>query len=153
MSTLKKFSLDNLSPEAKKAFGWVAAVAVAMAHVQGVFMAHFSEATFLWMYPLLLALPGLLSMILLPGQFKRWYRWAAILGLAFSVYADVLPAVLIIGETYALHRAWAVERTSSLKDVFTFNSRRKLAAEAAGAQTDSRSSKKSKAATGQADES
>lgn len=148
MSIFKKFSADNLSPEARKAFGWIAAAAVAMAHVQGVFMAHFSEATFLWMYPLLLAVPGLLSMILLPGQFKRWYRWAAILGLSFSVYADVLPAVLIIGETYALHRAWAVERTSSFKDVFTFNSRRKPAAKAAQVQPKPPASKKSKAATG-----
>lgn len=150
MSIFQKLSPATMSPAAKKVLGWAAAAAVSMAHVQIVFGTHFSEATFIWMYPLLLAVPGILSMILLPGQFKRWYRWGAVLGLSFSVYADVLPAVLVIGETYVLHRAWVVERTSTFKDVFTFNSRRKLSAEAAGGSAGSRSSGKSKAATGPA---
>lgn len=147
MSTALRNPFTNLKPGTRTALGWILAAAVSMAHVQLVFAARFNEATFIWMYPLLLAVPGLLSMILLPGQFKRWYRWAAILGLAFSVYAEVLPLVLIIGQTYALHRAWAVERTSALKDLFTLSSRRKPVAGSAEAQTDSRSSKKPKAAT------
>lgn len=113
-------SLKNLTPGWKKALGWAAAAAVSIAHIQILFRIQMSEENFLWMFPLLLALPAIVSIILLPGEIRHWYRWAAILGLAFSVYLEVLPLVLAIGGTYALHRAWFIERTLPVRDLIRF---------------------------------
>lgn len=114
---------ERLSPFWKMALGWIIAAAVSIAHIRIIFSVQMTEANFMWMYPLLIAAPGIISMILLPGEIRHWYRWAAIIGLSFSVYAEALPLVLAIGGTYALQQAWVTERTLSLKDIITFNRR------------------------------
>ncbi|MCC3299457.1 hypothetical protein [Arthrobacter caoxuetaonis] len=125
------FSLKTLSPGWKKALGWVLAAAVSIAHIQILFRIQMPEDHFLWMYPLLLAVPAIVSTILLPGEIRHWYRWAAIIGLSFSVYVEALPLVLAIGGTYALHQAWAVERTLPVGDLIRFRRSPKLAEAAA----------------------
>ncbi|MCC3292845.1 hypothetical protein [Arthrobacter sp. zg-Y1110] len=138
-------SISNLPPFWLKTFGWFVTAAISIAHIRLVFSAHLPEAHFMWMYPLLLAIPAIVSIILLPGEARHWYRWGAVIGLSFSVYADALPLVLVIGGTYALHRAWVTERTLSLKDIFTFNRRPKSAEAPETKKTGSRSAGTSKA--------
>lgn len=73
-----------------------------------------------WAVPLLVVLPGIISMTLLPRGWKRWYRWAALLGLVLMVLeSSANPFVVILfGETWMLHRAWITERTVPVKHLF-----------------------------------
>ncbi|ACL42355.1 hypothetical protein Achl_4404 (plasmid) [Pseudarthrobacter chlorophenolicus A6] len=73
-----------------------------------------------WAVPLLIVLPGIISMTLLPGGWKRWYRWAALLGLVLMVLeSSSNPFVVILfGETWMLHRAWITERTIPVRNLF-----------------------------------
>ena len=75
---------------------WVAVSAVAYLHAQFLFIAPYTTETISWMLPLLLALPGLLTMILLKNGFRRWYRWAAICLLFTTTFTDSAVAVLAI---------------------------------------------------------
>ncbi|QOD05910.1 hypothetical protein [Pseudarthrobacter sp. BIM B-2242] len=93
---------------------WVAVSAVAYLHAQFLFIAPYTSETISWLLPLLLALPGLLTMILLKNGFRRWYRWAAICLLFTTTFTDSAVAVLAVGEAWALHRQWVVEREGPL---------------------------------------
>lgn len=93
---------------------WIAAAAVAYLHAQGLFVVPYTADTISWLLPLLLVLPGLLTMVLLKNGFRRWYRWAAICLLFTTTYADSAVAVLAVGEAWALHRQWVVERDGTL---------------------------------------
>lgn len=93
----------------KQPFGWAAVIAVAAVHIQTVMALPFSPDTVGWLFPVLLGLPALATMILLPRGYRRWYRWAA-LGLLFlTTYSDSVPLVLTVGEAWALHRQWVTE--------------------------------------------
>ncbi|MCU6479105.1 hypothetical protein [Arthrobacter sp. A2-55] len=107
----------------RPALAWVLATAVAAIHILAVFSIPFTPSTFVWLYPLAIIAPGAATMILLPGAWRRWYRWAALLALSFNVYPDILPAVLFVGECWALHQSWAVERHVPLKGILTFRHR------------------------------
>lgn len=74
-----------------------------------------------WLVPLLIVLPGIVTMTLLPGGWKRWYRSVALLALALMILeTNLRDAFLIIlfGETWILHRAWITERTVPVKHLF-----------------------------------
>jgi hypothetical protein len=62
-----------------------------------------------------MVLPGIATMVLLRGGFARWYRWAAILGLLLTTYADSTQVVLIVAETWALHRQWITETPGGIR--------------------------------------
>lgn len=107
-----------------RAFSWRRPVAVtgsilaAAGHVWVLFNAPVSAATAIWVLPLLVIAPGLVTMILLHGG-RRWYRWAGILALTGTTDPEYLPYVLITVEAWALHRHWFVERDKPLRDLFT----------------------------------
>lgn len=100
----------------RTAGAWAACTAVAWLHVSVVLNAVFPAGISLWAIPLSLLAPGIITTVLL-RSWRRWYRWAGIAVLAFSTYADVLPAVLLVLETWALHRAWVVERRVPMKSL------------------------------------
>lgn len=96
---------------------WAACTAVAWVHVGITLNAVYPAGISFWAVPLSLLAPGIITTVLL-RDWRRWYRWAAIAFLAFSTYADVLPAVLLVAETWALHRAWVTERTVPMSGLF-----------------------------------
>lgn len=101
----------------RTAGAWAACTAVAWIHVGIIMNAVYPAGISLWAVPLSLLAPGIITTVLL-RSWRRWYRWAAIGALAFSTFPDVLPAVLLVAETWALHRAWVIERTVPLNSLF-----------------------------------
>jgi hypothetical protein len=110
---------------------WAAAAVFAFAHIfalatlimlgPGVF----STDLMSWMYPLAVVFPGIISMTLLPGGWKRWYRWAALLGLAMMLFESSNPyIVILVGETWILHQSWVTERRIGLKHLFNASQRK-----------------------------
>ncbi|GAA4033760.1 hypothetical protein GCM10023063_16980 [Arthrobacter methylotrophus] len=112
---------------------WVAAAAFTFAHIFALASLILLGPGFLsmdimsWVFPLAVVLPGIITMTLLPGGWKRWYRWAALLGLAMMLFENSNPYIVILfGETWILHRSWVTERTIGLKHLF--NSKQRKAA-------------------------
>lgn len=108
-----------------KAAHWMAVMIAAALHVIVLFAVTFPAGTVLWMFPLLVAAPGLLTMILIPGAWRKWYRWAVIVSLAFSVYPELLALVLAVGTAWALYRSWFAERDFPLRKLFTAGLRKR----------------------------
>ena len=102
-----------------KAAHWMAVMIAAALHVVVLFAVTFPTGTVLWMFPLLVVAPGLLTMLLVPGAWRKWYRWAVVVFLAFSVYPELLAIVLTVGTAWALYRSWFVERDFPLNKLFT----------------------------------
>lgn len=88
-------------------------------HVAAVFAATFPAATAIWLFPLFFLLPGLLTMILLPGAWRYWYRWLVLAFLCVTVVQDALALVLFTGQAWALYRSWFLERTVPLAKLFS----------------------------------
>lgn len=113
--TGKKTFLDRLRGFDWKAPAlWVSAALAAYVHAQVLNIIPYTVETISWLFPLVLAAPGLLTMLLLRNGFRRWYRWAAICLLFTTTFPDSATAVLVVGETWALHRQWVTERAGSL---------------------------------------
>lgn len=110
-----------------KAAHWMAAMIAATVHISVLFSATFPTGTVLWLFPLLVAAPGLLTMLLIPGAWRRWYRWAVVVFLAFSVYPELLAIVLTVGTAWALYRSWFAERDFPLNKLFTAGIRKRPA--------------------------
>lgn len=102
-----------------KAGAWALAVGAAWLHIIVLAGTTFPAGTIYWGLPLMLAAPGLITMVV-TRSWRRWYRWAAVMGLTLTTYADMMPAVFIIAQSWALHRSWAVERTAPLRDLLRF---------------------------------
>lgn len=88
-------------------------------HVAVIFAATFPAATAVWLFPLFFLLPGLLTMILLPGAWRHWYRWLVLGALCLVVVQDALALVLFTGQAWALYRSWFVERSIPLGRLFS----------------------------------
>jgi hypothetical protein len=116
-----RFTRQGLAGPAR----WVAAAVVTFAHIFALASLILLGPGFLsmdlmsWIFPLAVVFPGIISMTLLPGGWKRWYRWAALLGLAMMLFEASNPYIVILfGETWILHRSWVTERTVPVKDLF-----------------------------------
>lgn len=118
MSILTKITSRINSGTARGLGRWAAAGAFSVLHVIGMWAAFVlpSPEVVGWLFPLVTILPGLLSMTLLPGGWKRWYRWSAILGLTLNAVDPFI--IILIGQTWALHRCWVIERTLPVKELF-----------------------------------
>lgn len=101
---------------------WAACAAASVLHLVLLYSVPLAGANALAIYLGIVLLPGLLTMILLPGAWGYWYRWAALAGLSVATFSDMFIAVLLIGETWALHRSWEVERGATLRDLFRLRS-------------------------------
>lgn len=101
------------------ALAWLACGAVAALHAWTLSTAPYQASSVMWVFPLLVLVPGLVSMLLLPGEIRHWYRWLTILGLTYSSYAEFITPIVFIGTLWALHRAWVLEREVPLKKLFT----------------------------------
>lgn len=102
---------------------WMAAAAVATLHILGlvVVLNVAPMGVLVWVAPAFIVLPGIVTMTLLPGGWKRWYRWGALLALVmmFLEYPSPNPfVVLLVGETWMLHRSWVTERRIHIKNMF-----------------------------------
>jgi cell division protein FtsW (lipid II flippase) len=104
---------------AAKTLAWLACGAIAGLHSWTLSAAPYQAATVMWVFPLLVLVPGLVSALLLPGELRHWYRWIAILGLTYSSYAEFIGPITFIGTLWALHQAWVIERTVPLRTLFT----------------------------------
>lgn len=116
-----RFTRQALAGPAK----WVAAAFSSFVHIFALASLILFGPFFLsmdamsWIFPLLVVLPGIITMTLLPGGWKRWYRWAALLGLAMMLTESSNPyIVILVGETWILHQSWVTERTVRIKDLF-----------------------------------
>lgn len=113
-----RFSREALAGPAR----WVAAAAFTIVHIIAVALVLnlLPMDIIWWLVPLMIVFPGIVSMTLLPGGWKRWYRWVALLGLVLMVLeSSSNPFVVILfGETWILHRIWVTERTAPVKDLF-----------------------------------
>ena len=113
-----RFSRQGLAGPAR----WAAAAAFTIGHIITVALALnlLPMDIIWWLVPLLIVFPGIVTMTLLPGGWKRWYRWAALLGLVLMVLESSSNPfiVILIGETWMLHRAWITERTVPVKALF-----------------------------------
>lgn len=102
-----------------KAGAWALCIGAAWLHIIVLAGTVFPDGTIYWGLPLMLAAPGLVTMAV-TRSWKRWYRWAAVMGLTLTTYTDMMPAVFIVAQSWALHRSWVVERTVPLRDLLTF---------------------------------
>lgn len=102
---------------AARAGAFLACMAGAWAHVLLLLTVQFPPGTVIWALPLLLAAPGILTMAL-TRSWRRWYRWAAVLGLSFTTVPSILALVIIVAETWSLHRSWVIERDRPLRELF-----------------------------------
>lgn len=114
----------STTPETRRQFAsragaFIACLAGAWAHVLLLLTVQFPPGTVVWGLPLLLAAPGIITMAL-THSWKRWYRWAAILGLSFTTVPSVLAMVIVVAETWALHRSWVLERDKPLRELLAF---------------------------------
>lgn len=110
---------SRITPGSAQSLGlWTGAAAFSVIHVIAMWAAFIlpSPEVVGWLFPVVTVLPGLISMTLLPGGWKRWYRWAAILGLTLNAVDPFI--IVLIGETWALHRMWVTERTVPIKTLF-----------------------------------
>lgn len=97
---------------------WLVSGAVSALHVFVLYQVTFPSGTVIWLFPLFVSVPALTTMLLVPGSYKRWYRWAILLALCFSVYPELLPLVLTVGQGWAIYRSWFLERTVPLRSLF-----------------------------------
>lgn len=119
MKTLLTKFVPGPGTQAAKVLGWVVCVAVAALHAWTLGVAPYQTSTVIWVYPLLIAAPGLVSMLLLRGEWKNWYKWLTIVVLAHTSYAEFVPAIVFTGTVFSLHRAWVTERSIPLKTLLS----------------------------------
>lgn len=108
-----------------KAALWLICAVVAGIHSWTLTVAPYQAQTIAWAFPLLTVAPGLISALLLPGEWRHWYRWAAVLMLTYSSYAEFITPIVFVGTAWALHRAWVTERELPLKSLFSLSRARK----------------------------
>lgn len=102
----------------KRAAGWAGAVGFAIVHTVALWACFVVPAPQVatWLFPLVAILPGIVTMTLLPGGWKYWYRWAALLALLLNA-VDPFSLVLV-AVTWLMHRSWVTERVVPVKDLF-----------------------------------
>lgn len=81
-------------------------VIVATLHTGVALLSYYPNSIVAWAYPLAVCSVGLLAIALIPGQLARAYRWAALIGLSMIVFPTWFFLVMIVGESWALYRAW-----------------------------------------------
>lgn len=114
-----KFTLEALAGPAR----WVGFTAFTIVHIIAIALVLnlLPMDLIWWLVPLMIVFPGIVTMTLLPGGWKRWYRWAALLGLVLMVLESAANnpfIVILFGETWMLHRGWITERTVPVKQLF-----------------------------------
>ena len=57
-----------------------------------------------------LTLPGLVTTIAVPMSRRRSWRWLVLSALVLTTKAEFQGFVLLVGESWLLHRVWFVER-------------------------------------------
>jgi cell division protein FtsW (lipid II flippase) len=112
---------------------WAACLVVAGVHSWTLSVAPYQAATVIWVFPLLVIVPGLVSMLVIPGEWKHWYRWLAIVALTYSSYAEFIAPIVFIGTAWSLHRTWVTERKAPLRSLLAFR-RTATAPEAKGSR-------------------
>lgn len=123
MNILNKLKSGLIPKSMARPARWGAAAVFTICHIVSIALALnlLPMDTIWWLVPLLIVFPGIVSMTLLPGGWKRWYRWVALLGLVMMVLESPTSnpfLVILVGETWMLHRAWVTERTVPVRDLF-----------------------------------
>ncbi|MBW4096340.1 MAG: hypothetical protein HIU81_13740 [Acidobacteria bacterium] len=93
---------------------WVYTIAINLIINSVLFSIHL-PASGLLLFPLLILSPGIITMILVPGAWRRWYRWLGLLGLMITSYSDYLQITALILTTWATHASWVSERTAPIR--------------------------------------
>jgi len=96
---------------------WIARIApwllsVAAAAVTVGIMIVLSEHGHFTATQLMLAVPGAISIAMVPGAWRKAYRWVAIAVLANLVYPATLSLFLVVAFAWAIHQTWATERAN-----------------------------------------
>lgn len=91
--------------------GWRPGVAawttlIATAHTAAALLSVYPVSIVAWAYPLAVFCVPALSMALIPGQLHRAYRWLGLMALSVVVFPAWFFVVMIVGESWALYRAW-----------------------------------------------
>lgn len=102
-----------------KAAHWMVAIVAATAYVSFLSTISLPAGTPEWVFPLLIIAPGLVTMALIPGAWRKWYRWVAIAFLTLAVYSELLVLVMAVGTAWALYRSWFPERSFPIKKLFS----------------------------------
>ncbi|XKH58625.1 hypothetical protein LG293_16365 (plasmid) [Citricoccus nitrophenolicus] len=79
---------------------------IAVLHTGAALFAVYPTSIIAWAYLLAVASVGILTVVLVPGQWRRWYRWAGLLALSMVVFPGWFFIVMTVGEGWALYRAW-----------------------------------------------
>lgn len=123
MSILEKIKSRFTRASLIRTAQWAGFTAFAVVHIVALALALYllPMGTIWWLVPLMVVFPGIVTMTLIPGGWKRWYRWAALLVLVLMVLeANLRDAFIIVlfGETWILHRAWIIERAVPVRHLF-----------------------------------
>jgi hypothetical protein len=71
-----------------------------------------------------LLVPGVVSVAVVRGAWRRAYRWLVVAAIAWMVEQVFVPVVLVVGLTWLLHVTWVIDATG-LRTPHMFTSRTK----------------------------
>lgn len=111
-----------------KAAHWMVAIVAATAYVTYLSTISLPVGAPDWVFPLLIIAPGLVTMALVPGAWRKWYRWVAIGFLTLSVYSELLVLIMTVGTAWGLYRSWFLERTFPIRKLFSAEIRKRKTA-------------------------
>lgn len=90
-------------------FAWLGCIVVALIHTGfavGISSSGGGETLTL----VAVLIPAIVTAIAIPGARRRgWHRWVALVMLTYTTIPWYAASVLAIGETWVLHRFWAVD--------------------------------------------
>lgn len=94
--------------------GWVLCAAAATV-VMGLASSAFAHGAGLVAAHAAILGPAVVSMVIVPGAVRRWYRWVTVLAIGYLVDQAFVSLFLLAALAWLLHTTWVVDRPAGTR--------------------------------------
>jgi len=99
---------EGVRPKGRGVLGWLGCLVVAAVHIGFVIQVAQRGDEFTTLLTLLV--PAIVTAVCIrPARRHGWHRWLALVMLAYMTIPAYAAIVMLVGETWAIHRFWCVD--------------------------------------------